>query len=145
MRLTLGLILAFAASGAFAQPFAHPQEAVERMMAASAAQDAEAMAALYAEDALLLVPGQPAVEGRSEIRAAWADAFADGFGDLIIGTPRNRRGAEAAASVYLWAAQVSAADGQRTTLRGRTLLFLQQVGDGWLISAEMWQPVPDPD
>lgn len=140
-------VLAAAILGVFchaagAQPFANPQEAVDRMMAATDAQDATAMAGLYSEDALLLIPGQPVVEGRYQIEAQWRTAFADGFRELRIATPENRRRSEGAASVYQWAARVQQGD-RHTVLRARTLLFLEQVDDGWLIAAEMWQPVPD--
>lgn len=137
------LLVCALASSAFAQPFATPQEAVDRMMAATAAADAVGMAGLYAEDALLLIPGQPAVEGRDRIETEWRRAFADGFTDLRISTPENRRRTDAAASVYLWTARHRPEQGAIATMNGRTLLFLEQVEDGWLIAAEMWQPVPD--
>ena len=137
------LVLALLGEPALAQPFATPQEAVDRMMAATEAADATAMADLYTDDALLLIPGQPTVEGRARIAAQWRDAYAEGFRDLRIGTPENRRHSDAAASVYLWAARIHQSDGPVTVLRARTLLFLEQVDGGWLIAAEMWQPVPD--
>jgi len=135
-------ILAAFSQAVGAQPFANPQEAVDRMMAATEAQDAAAMAGLYSEGALLLIPGQPVVEGRDQIEAQWRTAFADGFRELRIATPENRRRSEGAASVYQWAARVQQGD-PLTVLRARTLLFLEQVEGGWLIGAEMWQPVPD--
>lgn len=140
--LLAATILAASSLAAGAQPFANPQGAVDRMMAATEAQDAAAMAGLYSEGALLLIPGQPVVEGRDRIEAQWRTAYADGFRELRIATPENRRRSEGAASVYQWAARVQQGD-RLTVLRARTLLFLEQVEGGWLIGAEMWQPVPD--
>lgn len=125
------------------QPFGAPQEAAERMMRATAEADAVAMAGLYAEDALLMIPGQPVLEGRAQIEAEWRRAFADGFRELRIGTPENRRHADTAACIYRWAARVQPAEGPMTLRRGRTLLFLERTEGGWLIAAEMWQPDSD--
>lgn len=128
---------------ALSQPFASPQEAVERMMSATADADAFAMAGLYADGGLLMIPGRPVIEGRAQIEAEWRRAFADGFRELQIGTPDNRRQADTAASIYRWVARVQPAEGAMTLLRGRTLLFLERTESGWLIAAEMWQPDAD--
>lgn len=138
------LCLILCAGPAAAQPFATPQEAVDRMVAAVEARDAGAMAGLYLDTALIMVPGEPALEGPEEIRAAWERAFADGFSQLVIGTPRNRRGSDRAASVYLWEALIAPPGEPARRLRARTLLHLEAVEGGWLIAAEMWQPAPPP-
>lgn len=58
---------------------------IQRMTAlvsAYNAQDAPAVAALYAPDAILLAPGQKAIVGRDNIAAHYAQAFAAGAQDL---------------------------------------------------------------
>ncbi len=62
-----------AASGAPENPEAVLDNA---WMAAFNSRDSEALASLYAEDAVLLPPNAPAVFGRDAIRASFADVFA---------------------------------------------------------------------
>lgn len=57
--------------------------AFERLISAYAAAvsggDAEAVAGLFAEDAIFLAPDWPAVRGRREIEAYYAETLGDGF------------------------------------------------------------------
>lgn len=52
-----------------------PETAVKEWEAARSARDAEAMAAVYTEDAKVLPPDQPVVEGRAAIRTFFRNLF----------------------------------------------------------------------
>lgn len=137
----LPLILALFAISAHAQPLTTPREAVERMVAAVEAQDASAVAALYAEQSLVLSPNTDPLVGRDAIQQAWARNFAAGYSSLRVGNPRVDTGADRAAMIFLWEATIAPAGGEARTIRGRSLLYFVRSGDGWLISADSWHPI----
>lgn len=139
------LVLFLTAPAAWAQqsrPFANVQEAVDAMIAAVASRDANAIAGLYAEDAIVLSPNRDATAGRAAIRDSWVRSFAAGYSALRVGRVRTERGTDRAASVFVWEATIAAQGSAAQTLRGRTILYLKQVEGGWLISADMWQQAP---
>lgn len=55
------------------------EEVYQMFEAAFAAQDADAVAALYTEDAMLAPPNSEVIVGRDAIREYWAGAFAAGI------------------------------------------------------------------
>ena len=57
---------------------ANAKDVVERGWRAYIARDLDALAAAYAEDAVLTVPGAPPAEGREAIRQLWS-TFLDAF------------------------------------------------------------------
>lgn len=125
-----------------ARPLSAPREATEVFAAAVAARDAGAIAAMYAEDAIVLSSAQNPVAGREAIRAAWEANFAAGYSAIIFGqNQRTDRGTDRAAHLFVWEATLSPADVQPRQMRGRTLLYLTAVDGGWLISADIWQPI----
>jgi uncharacterized protein (TIGR02246 family) len=74
-----GAVLTFASENTHAAPnAAASSESLlhNTWMAAFNSRDPEALAAMYAEDAVLLPPDAPAVFGRDAIRASFADVFA---------------------------------------------------------------------
>lgn len=127
---------------AFAQPVAVPREAAAAMVAAVEARDADAVAALYTAEAIVLSPGQPPVAGRDAIRDAWARNFAAGYSRLEVDQVRTETGADRAAMLFTWQATIAQPGRDPMTLRGRSLLYLIRQDAGWLISADSWHQVP---
>lgn len=136
----LALLLTFATL-ATAQ-VARPREAADRMVAAVAARDANAVAALYTTDAIILGPNQPVTAGQDAIRASWARSFAGGYAALNIVQARTEMGNDRAAAVMLWEATIQPQGAPAQIIRGRSLLYFTLTPQGWLISADMWQPAP---
>jgi uncharacterized protein (TIGR02246 family) len=60
------------------------EEANEAFMAAFAAGDAAALAQMYTEDALLMVPNVETFEGRAEIEAFWEGLFILGIDSALL-------------------------------------------------------------
>lgn len=84
-RGTLGGLLLLAAIAACTRPADDAsardevRQVFDRYVEASNGGDADALAALYAEDALLLPPDQELVEGREAIREFWEDGTEPGL------------------------------------------------------------------
>lgn len=145
--LPVFLVSLFLASGAQAQtahPVAEPRDAVATMISAVAARDANAIAALYTDDAILLGSNTGVVSGREAIRDSWINNFSAGYAVLETGRPRTERGTDRAAVVFVWQATIQPNGRAATYVRGRSMLYFTQVDGGWLISADMWQPAPAP-
>jgi len=140
--LALALAAPVAAQSAeiAANPVANPRDAVAVMIAAVEARDANAVAALYTEDAIVLGPSRPVVAGRAAIRDSWIQSFAGGYSVLEVGRPRTERGSDRALMVFLWQATIQPAGQQPQQIVGRSVLYFTLGENGWLISADMWQP-----
>jgi len=134
------ILLSSPLSAQEATPQPNPRDAVGVMIAAVASRDANAIAALYAPDAIVLGASRPVVAGREAIRESWIQSFAAGYSVLEVGRPRTERGADRALMVFLWQATIQPAQGEAQQVVGRTMLYFTLGADGWLISADMWQP-----
>lgn len=141
-RFTPLLILLLSLATAASAEVARPREAADRMVAAVAARDADAIAALYATGAILLGPNQPVTSGREAIRDSWLRSFAGGYSALSIVDARTETGADRAALALIWEATIQQQGGAAQVVRGRSLIYFTQNAQGWLISADMWQPAP---
>jgi len=142
LTLTFSLLLGGAAFAQTATPSANPDEAVGAMVAAVTARDANAIAALYTDDALLLGASASVVSGREAIRDSWINNFSAGYSALQTGRPRTERGTDRAVVVFVWQATIQPNGAAETLVQGRTMLYFKLVEGGWLISADMWQPAP---
>lgn len=113
----------------------------EAFVAAFNAGDAAAVAALYTEDAVVMAPGQPAVEGRSNIEATMAELLASGGGmqlslttdeiELMM-SPGVGHTAIATGNYTM-----NAADGSHLD-HGKAMVVWRQTDDGWKMSHDMW-------
>ncbi|MCB1395534.1 MAG: DUF4440 domain-containing protein [Rhodobacteraceae bacterium] len=125
-----------------AQPFANPREAIDRMIAAVAARDANAVAALYADEAIVLGPNQGVTAGRTAIRDSWLRSFTGGYSALNVLQQRAEAGTDRGAVLMVWEATIERQGQAPQVVRGRSLLYVTRQAEGWLISADMWQPAP---
>ncbi|WDR05924.1 SgcJ/EcaC family oxidoreductase [Devosia rhodophyticola] len=142
LTLVFGLLFCGTAFAQTATPMANPSEALDTMIAAVAARDADAIAALYTDDALLLGSNSNALSGRKAIRDVWANNFSGGYSVLETGNPRTERGTDRAAVIFVWQATIRPNGAAETFIQGRTMLYFRLAEGGWLISADMWQPTP---
>ena len=147
MHFAARLILVFlacatAVNAQTARHFSRPREAVEPMVAAVAARDADAVAGLYVADAIVMGPNAPVIAGRAEIRDTWARNFANGYSALSIVQMRTESGTDRALTLLVWDATITAPGRPAQTVRGRSMLYIAREPEGWLISADMWHPAP---
>ena len=142
LALSVGLVFGGATSAQTGATVADPRNAVQIMMAAVAARDPVAIAALYAHDAFVMAPNRLLISGRDAIRESWAQSFASGYSLLEVGPQRTESGSDRAAMIFVWQATIQPAGGAAQRVNGRSMLYFTLRDGGWLISADMWQPIP---
>jgi uncharacterized protein (TIGR02246 family) len=108
---------------------------------AAAASDSRAIAALYAESATLLPPGQPPINGRQNIQTFWRGFLDAGASDAKL-TPTAIRGSEPCFyEIGQYSAMLPQPTGGTARGTGRYLVVWERQSDGTLkIAADMFGP-----
>ncbi len=102
--------------------------------------DADAIAGLYANDAVLLPPGHPLVRGRDDIRAYWKRGMESGF---AMDTVRIE---VAPGSGYVVGRYYVPPNGDDDAETGKFVIALRRDADGvWRITADIWNADADDD
>ena len=96
--------------------------------------DAAALAALYAEDAIVMAPGGEAVSGRAAIQAMFATDIARGSKNALT-TREVFGGGDYAIAVGGWVE--TGADGSHKD-HGSYVTVYKRVGNGWKIYRDTW-------
>ena len=139
----LALAAGLLASPAFASHHGSVQDCWEPAFTAG---DAEAVAACYAEDAVLWLPGAPAMQGRDEIRAGYADFF-DKFqieSMVLEEAGRTELGDDAASWGRFTLTMVSREDGQQIVEVGRYTDVSRKVDGEWVYVVDHASDDPPP-
>ena len=116
----------------------------EAWIQAFRANDDAALAALYSEDAVIMPPNGPAVEGRAAIQAYYEGVNATEFTESII----EIDGCHGVAYIRGTSSTVSIGeDGEQVTESDKWLGILRRQADGsWLFTIEIWNSVlPRPE
>lgn len=112
--------------------------------AALNAKDAAAAAACYAENAVLIPPGEAMVRGRAGIEAYWKGALEQGgVRDAAVETIEAKSSGDLGYEIGSYVLTADGPDGQPVTERGRFIELLERGPDGkWLSTAGIWNPAP---
>lgn len=105
-----------------------------QFFAASSARDADAMAELFADDAVLHVAGRPPIQGRAAIRQFYGNMF--GFLSESTATPEQTHvsaGGDMAYSIGSTSNEFRGADGA-TAYAGKYVLVWTRTDGDWLAS-----------
>lgn len=105
------------------------------------AGDADAVAALYADDAVLLPPNMPRVTGTQGIRstfAEWLEMDPDAAIELTADEVVVAESGELAYEIGTAQVSGSAPDGGTYEDTGKYLVVWRNDGDEWLMVADMW-------
>lgn len=120
----------------------HPNKAAEVFAKATAAGNADAIAALYAPKAIFLAPNTPVISGRPAIRAIFERNFKAGANTIKFTSVRLDGAGDRAVIVWTWTSEIRPAAGSPRVTHGRSMVYLVKSAAGWLISADMMQPAP---
>lgn len=118
---------------------ADPRDAAGIFVEATASGDAAAIAALYAPDAILLIPNTPVVSGRDAIKAVHQRNAALGESTIQFTNVRINRGSDHAVVLWTWVSEIRPKSGAVIRMEGRSLVYFKRTTDGWVISADMMQ------
>jgi len=117
----------------------------QRIVAAWADNDAAAFAAVFTEDASLILPGNVYLTSREEIRAFMTEAFAGPYkGTRVFGTPLALKYLGDHVALVLTQGGVLAPDESEVPAERaiRASWLLSRQGPQWLIAAYQNTPIP---
>ena len=145
----LSLALGVASNGLLAQGKTDPtlSKLTKEYMAAFNAKDAAKVAALYAEDATLAAPNEPAAHGRKGVQA-WAQKNLDqGAGNLVLTPTESAISGNIAYEAGTYSITIAAPGQKPVTDKGKYVIVLKQTGGKWLIAHDVYNsdlPPPPP-
>jgi uncharacterized protein (TIGR02246 family) len=113
--------------------------------AALNAKDAKAAAAAYAEDAVLIPPGEPLVRGREAIEEYWKGAIElGGIREVSVETMDALSSGSLGYETGSFVLTVNGPDGEAVIDRGRYIELLRREPDGqWLSTHGIWNASPE--
>lgn len=111
--------------------------------AALNAGDATKAASYYAEDAVIIPPGEAMVSGRPAIEAYWKGALAAGMRDAKVATVDAKSSGSQGWEIGTFELTVNGPDGKPMTDKGRYIELLRRGADGkWYSTAGIWNSAP---
>jgi len=114
-----------------------------RFEAAFNAGDANALAALYTTDAVVMAPNMKRLEGHSEIRWLWQNFFDAGVRDLDLNTVELTVDGTRATEVGTFSLTAPDGKGGRVTGHGKYIILWQKRGIGvWRLHRDIWNNDP---
>ena len=113
--------------------------------AALNAKDAKAAAAAYTEDAVLIPPGEPLVQGREAIEEYWRGAIElGGIRDVSVETMDALSSGSLGYETGSFVLTVNGPDGEAVIDKGRYIELLRREPDGrWLSTHGIWNASPE--
>lgn len=101
--------------------------------------DVAAVAAMYADDAVVLPPNLPMQEGRQAIQNFWALAKQIGIRDLSLQTTRVEERGDAAWEIGVYTLKIQPEGATPVEDKGKYLVVWKRAGDGsWRLAADIW-------
>lgn len=120
------------------------KDAAETFIKATEVGDADKIAALYAPNAVLLLPGLPPVVGTEAIKGVFRRNFAQGKNRIAFSLVRAETGSDRAGAYWEWKSEITPANGPVRTVQGRSFVYFRKQGDAWLIAFDTMQLRPQP-
>lgn len=111
------------------------EKANESFMEAFRQGDAEALAAMYTADAMLLPPQQRSVEGRDAIQAFWEGVTETGANAFILRTMEAERHGDTAHEVGTY---VMIDENEKTMDSGKYIVIWKQADGAWKLHRDIW-------
>ena len=137
--LAVLLPIAAAAQTAFSGA---PKDAAAVFEKATAAGDVDAIAALYAPDAVLFGPGGQTIVGRDGIRAVHRRNQAAGPNTIRFSEVKIDAGDDRAIMLWSWTSQIAPKGRPPVVTKGRSLVHWTRMAGAWQITMDMFQVLP---
>jgi ketosteroid isomerase-like protein len=135
-------------SAAFRQAVEGMAPAFARYLASAAA---DSIAMMYTDNARVMPPNGPAVQGRDAIREMWAQMAGMGRWDITLTTvnaiANGPIGIESGTYALSLTPGPNAPPGMPTSDTGKYLVHWHMVGDRWMLAEDIWNsdmPLPPP-
>jgi len=119
-----------------------PKDAAPFFEKATAAGDVDAIASLYAPDAVLLAPGGQTVAGRDAIRAVHRRNQAAGPNTIRFSEVKIDAGDDRAIMLWSWTSQITPQGRTPVVTKGRSLVHWKRIAGVWQITLDMFQALP---
>ena len=101
--------------------------------------DSEKVSQFYTENALLMPPGSPQVEGRAAIRDVWQGLIDAGVKDIKFTCHEASEAGGTVIEVSSLSASAPTEEGSRTTLVGKYIVIWKKGDDGnWYAHRDIW-------
>ena len=111
--------------------------------AALNAKDAAKAASLYAEDAVVIPPGEAMVRGRANIEAYWKGAIEAGVRDATVQTIDAQSSGSMGYEIGTYTLISKGPNGEPVKESGRYIELLKRGSDGrWYSTAGIWNEAP---
>lgn len=100
--------------------------------------DAAAVAALYAEDGILLPPNSHMVSGRQEIQKFWKAAMEMGVKDAILTTVELSGSGDTVHELGNYVLKIQPKGKELFEDRGKYIVIWKRTADGWRLHRDIW-------
>jgi len=150
LAAALGAALAACAGqgGASDADLAMARSLTPAFMKAAETKDADAVAALYSEDAMVMPPGSPAVQGRAAIQAFWRKTLLSAIRKVTLLPGDLRMANDIAFEVGTYRLDLTLPDGSAASDSGKYITLMRRQPDGsWKMTHDIWSsdaPAPAP-
>jgi uncharacterized protein (TIGR02246 family) len=98
--------------------------------------DAGVVAIFYAEDAILLPPGGPTIQGRGKIQKFWKDTLKSIGNVRLVADNVEALGTRTAQEIGHFSAEMRGKEFQKQT--GKYVILWRKVGNDWRIGTDIW-------
>ena len=136
LRLALITSLVMIVAPAFSQDKGEIQKLNDQFSAAFNKGDAATLAAMYAEDAVVLPAGSPMVRGRDAIQAFWKQGAEQLGGMQLTTVDIQPLGSEAAREIGTFVLMTKGQSPQ--TLEGKYVVVWRRIGGAWKLGTDIW-------
>ena len=136
LRFALITSLLMIVAPAFSQDKGEIQKLNDQFSAAFNKGDAATLAAMYAEDAVVLPAGSPMVRGRDAIQAFWKQGAEQLGGMQLTTVDIQPLGSEAAREIGTFVLMTKGQSPQ--TLEGKYVVVWRRIGGAWKLGTDIW-------
>jgi len=137
--LSITALLASGAAAPHARAATHPDvsKVAAEFTAAFSAKDPARIAALFAEDGVLMPANRPAVSGRAGIEAWFTQSFSRGVSGISLSPLDQGVSGDLAYDAGGYELTVDLPSGRSITVKGKYLVLLKKVGGQWKVAYDI--------